>query len=53
MSNYFSGQIVVLGGRDLEREESAKISIKKEKPDTKSHELDWSFLKKGSKAKRF
>jgi hypothetical protein len=48
MSNYFNGDVCVLGGRDFEREEkeSPKREIRSTQTDKKrSYELDWSFLK--------
>jgi hypothetical protein len=53
MSDFYHGQIVVLGGRDLEREESVKNPASKDKEKNKSHDLDWSFLKKKPSPKRF
>jgi hypothetical protein len=46
MSDYFSGIVYVVGGRDFEAEENEKIIEKNTLRDEKKIELDWSFLKK-------
>lgn len=51
MSDFYNGKIVVLGGRDFERETLSSSQGGKEK-EKKSYELDWSFLKKKPATKR-
>lgn len=46
MSDFYNGKIVVLGGRDPERENLLNAQEDKEKEKKQSHKLDWSFLKK-------
>jgi hypothetical protein len=48
MNDYYTGNIVVLGGRDFEREEKENTKeVKSPRTENKkSIELDWSFLKK-------
>lgn len=54
MSNYYSGNVFVIGGRDFEREdkEEKQFVQKSETEKKKSIELDWSFLK-NKKRRRF
>lgn len=52
MSDFYNGHIVVLGGSYIERNDLTKKPVPKNKEHNKSHELDWSFLKKKS-SKRF
>lgn len=52
MNSYYSGQMFVLGGKDIEREEKEKNSKQSGKDKKISHELDWSFLKKTLVTKR-
>lgn len=53
MSNYYTGDVFVVGGRDFENEDEKEPFLKhllnqsKAQPEKKKPiELDWSFLKK-------
>jgi hypothetical protein len=46
MNNYFTGQVVAVGGKDFEKDDSdSKLVVVTNERKT-SYELDWSFLKK-------
>lgn len=53
MSNYYTGNVFVVGGRDFEKEEKETFAnLPKATPEKKkSIELDWSFLKKDKKSR--
>lgn len=46
MSNYFTGQTYIIGGRDFDRDETKNVSDDKTAQTEKKIELDWSFLRK-------
>lgn len=53
MSNYFTGNVCVLGGRDFDREEKEVSAKELAENKDKKFELDWSFLKSVTRARRY
>jgi hypothetical protein len=45
MSNYFSGLICVVGGRDFDKEELDHQERETKEKEEQNYDLDWSFLK--------